>query len=158
MPRTISNTTIKELYRSETGEYLQTLLSLSSPYWAEPVTVCDDGITLISEGVTYFGYWFEITWPNDEDNVVPEARLVIASDRRIVKAVRQLPARSPVTVLVSYVNATTPDVVERSLILTMRGVEWNSDSISATLTFPILYQEPYPGYYFTPDIYPGVFL
>jgi hypothetical protein len=158
MPRTLSSTARRAIFAQETGEVFLLLLTIAHPQLAEPIRVVNNNEDVVSGGVTFQRFPFELALPPETEEAPPTVSLRIANaDRQIVQAVRAL-AGDAMTVDVSVVLASSPDTIEAGPYrFTLRDVSYDAAIVEGTLRFEDVLNEPYPADSFTPARFPGLF-
>ena len=105
----------------------------------------------------YIGWPFDLVMPEERDDQITAARLQIDNvDPRIMAAIRPLTVMPLIRIYI--VLASTPDVVEAGPV---EGrvvlIDYDAQTISATLTGPQVLSEPFPSRTFTPAEWPALF-
>lgn len=160
MPRSLTATTVREVFKQQTGEAWLVLLTLDHPDLASPLRVTSDGVDTISRGDTFQQFPFSLALPHDAANELPAARLEIDNvDRQIVEALRSVAggADGP-TVLIEIVRGAAPDTLEAAWPDFRLAVAPHDElTVAGELTLDLLAREPYPADSYTPATAPGVF-
>jgi Domain of unknown function (DUF1833) len=156
MPRRISPTLLRAIAAQESDEVLVVLLTLSHPSIDEPLRVCNDSQDVVSRGETFLSLPFIVTMPDDSPTSVPQVNITLdAIDRSFIQAIRSID--SAPSLLMELVLASDPDSVEMDWDFVLRNVEYDAFSITGTLSYEQILDEPYPGDEVTPSTLPGVF-
>lgn len=157
MPRDLSQNLRVAANAQETGEAVFYLLTFRHPSFVADITVCNNAEDLVSNGITYQRFPFEVSLPNDDDSAPPQVKLTVDNvDRRIVQALRSV--NTPITVLLQLVSASTPDVVEGGPAeFKLRAPTFDASVVEGTLMFEDILNEPFPASIFSPRYYPGLF-
>jgi hypothetical protein len=157
MSHTLSATAKAAVFAQETSEVILAILTIDHSSMATPIRVVNDYNNIVSQGETYLGFPFDITFPDDSESQLPSAKLTIDNvDRQIVEAIRTL--TGPATMSLSLILQSTPDTIERGPYeLQMRNVEYDAMTVSADLLNDDIFNEPYPGHAYTPANFPGLF-
>lgn len=157
MTRAISSAVKKEMFASQSADVPIILVTISHPDLDEPICVNSSGVSVVSNGVTYAPFPFELTLPNDEDSAAPKAKLVIdAIDRSIVAAIRSI--QGPPSVAFQVVYYSSLDTVQASFSdFQLTNVTYDQGQVTGDLTIEDFTVEPYPQGSFTPGIFPGLF-
>lgn len=153
----LSTTAREALYRSSTTEILLPLLTISHPTFVTPLYFVNNPEPITSRGNDYIGWPFTINFPSDDPDQPPQTQLVLDNvDREVIAAIRGL-SSSP-TVTLELVLASTPDVVEAGpFTMTLTQTESDLGSISGTLSYDDVLNEPYPKGTFNPGRWPALF-
>lgn len=165
MSRSVSNVLKNAANAANTSEAFLVLLTIEHASLAEPIRVTTDQIDtlssgvkgVISNGVEYVGFPFEIILPDENENTLPRATLRLDNvDRTIVQAVRSITSAPDVTMQV--VLASDPDTVEAEITnFQLRNVTANAQVVEGELTTTQYDEEPYPAGRFTPNGFGGLF-
>jgi hypothetical protein len=141
----------------ETNEVFLLLLTLDHEDLAEPIRVVNNTEDIVSRGMTFVAYPFEIALPDEDPESVARVTLRIDNvDREIVRSLRALQA--PLSVSLEVVLASSPDVVEAGPFnLTLVAAEYDALTITGELAFEDVLNEPFPGHSYVPSEYPGLF-
>lgn len=153
----------RAIFKPETDEVFLYLLTITHPDLDGPLRFVANSEDIVSRGETYTAFPFTINFPGGGDDQVPSAQVSISPvsdpanpDTDIVLILRNLgsaPKLSLETVL-----ASQPDIVEQSALdLTLTTVDFESQTISGTLSYEDILNEPYPGDSYNPATWPGVF-
>ena len=152
---TISDDLRADAWSVESDLYL-VLLVIDHADLAVPIRVVNNTEAVVSGGVTYEAFPFEIALPESNEDAPPRAELTISNvSREIGQAIRLV--SSPPTVDIFVIRQETPDVVEVSHTgMLMAGVEWDVLQVSGELTREDFVTEPYPGVTFSPAEFSGL--
>ena len=155
--RTLSSAAQAAVLGAQTGEAFIVLLTLSHPSMAAPIRVTSDAVATVSNGATHEPYPFEIQLPQERDDQLAGARLVIDNlDRSIVMALRNL--TSAPTVSMSVVLGSSPDTVEAGPFdYTLKNASYDVLTVEGELSFEDILNEGFPGQSFVPFTHPGLF-
>jgi len=157
--RILSSAALQAMYAQETGTIFFVLIEITHPSLGTPFTLSSDAKPVVSNGVIYNPFPFEIAMPDDDPEKIQTASLTIDNiDRSIVAAVRAF-GNTPAEVMISVVTSATPDTVEMATgPLTLRDVTYDAMTVQGTLRFEEILNEPFPGDLVSPATMPGVFL
>jgi hypothetical protein len=155
-------------YRPSTDQVLTMLLTIEHPNLTEPIRLSTDnkdsftfeGETVrgtISNGQQYLYMPMQVTWPDDTDETITQARIQIDNvNKDILMAVREMDEAPQVTMQV--VLASSPNTVEAEANnLELQDVDGDALAVSAVLTRRHFFGEPYPGISMLPGNCPGMF-
>jgi hypothetical protein len=158
VPRTLTIAARRAIYAPETGEVFLVLLTITHPSLPAPIRVVANSEDIVSEGLTYQRFPFEVTLPPESEDSPPSVKLRIANaDREIVRAVRSVSGEAMKAEL-RVVLASSPDVIEAGPYeFTIRQPTFDASFVEATLRFEEILSEPYPADAFTPSRFPGLF-
>ena len=117
----------------------------------------NNGEDVVSGGLTYVAFPFEIALPADTEDAPPSVTLRICSvDRRVIQAIRS--ASGDLQAELVVVAASDPDQVEVGpLEFSLRNATYDQGVVEGTLRYENLLNEPFPEGAFTPSRTPGVF-
>ena len=163
--RSVSNALKNAAYASQTDEAFLTLLTIDHETLDEPIRVTTDpfetltsGVKgVVSNGIEYIALPFEITFPDENEDQLPRARLTIDNiDRSIILAVRQI--NSPADMNIKIVLASDPDTVEAEIKnFQLRNISADALTVQGELTTIQFDGEPYPAGRFTTSEFTGMF-
>lgn len=160
MSRNVSATFVQSVNAQETNQVFLVLLLIDHSSLTEPIRIVNNFEDISSNGATYIGCPFAITFPSDLEDQLPAVTLSIDNvDRQIVAAVRNIdPTDGPATSEISVVLASSPDTIEVGpMSLTLREVSYDAALVTGTMQPEDILNEPYPGDIFSPGFYPGLF-
>jgi len=155
--RTVSQRFAAAARAPETGECPLLLLTLSHPSFAEPVRVCNNGVSITSRGHVFAGYPFQAVVGSESPDAPPQATLTIDNvDRSIVQAVRSV-SGEPITVTVELALAATPDLIEAGPFeFAIRSAEYDALVVTGSLRYEDILNEPFPADEYDPTNFPGL--
>jgi hypothetical protein len=121
------------------------------------IRVVNNNEDIISRGVTYVAYPFEITLPGDDDERVSQATITIDNvTGDILDTLRQI--NGDVNILLEVVLISNPsDVVMATNGLKLRRITVSDTTISGDILTDTIYQVTYPAEDYTPASTPGIF-
>lgn len=152
--RTLSQGFLSFVNAQSTGEAVLALVTLKL---TTPIHVVNNTTQIISNGVAYDPYWFDITLNDDTANGIRSVSLQIDNtDRRIVEAIRA--TTTPIEVRIQIVLSSTPNVVEIDLDgLILRNVQYDENTVSGDLIFEERLGNAIPRHTFSPVLFEGIF-
>lgn len=178
MSRTLSLAMLVALYAQQTGDVIIPLLTIEHPDM-EPEDILHFALNtkpVISRGVTYIAFPFDIIVPDDADDTPPQAVLTVSNvDQRMAAFLEMSIIPPTITIeIIRIVGGHLPfygsamfgvdvfpgglDTVEASWTgLTLRSVKYNRQNISGNLTYEKMVSEGYPKGIFSPSYFPGMF-
>lgn len=161
--RELSLKAMQALYAQETGEVLVSLITITHPQLASPLRLCNDykpgNTPTISRNMSFLYFPFDATFPLDRSDQPPQAKITAdVVDRSVITALRAIPVTTPAMLKLELVLASQPDIVEVSFNFTVRNVQYDALTVTATLGYELFLSEPYPGDACTPANMPGIFL
>lgn len=159
MPRSVSSTLKMAVSKEETDEVFLILLAIYHPDIGPPNALyfVQNTENITSNGNEHIAFDFDVALVDDVDDQLPRVQLGIdAVDQSIIRELRQL--TGPLTIYISVVLASDPDTIETGPHeLTLRHADWDKHTIVGDLQAEDLLNEPYPGIFFTPENFPGLF-
>jgi hypothetical protein len=115
---------------------------------------------ITSNGQTFIAFPFTLTLPADFGDEIAKVQLTIDNiDRRIIAEIRGLVG--PPALTISVVLAPDDSLVYNSIEagpfeLSLRSADYDKMYITGELESEDILNEPYPGYYYTPQTAPGL--
>lgn len=143
-------------FAQETDQVFLVLLQIDHPD-IEPIRVVNNFTNVTSNGLEYIGFPFDIELPQDTEDALPQVQVTICNvDRQIVQAVRSL--EGPPSMTLSVILASDPNAIQAGpYTLTLRECNYDSMAVTATIIPEDVLSEAYPGDFFTPAKFPGIF-
>ena len=144
-----------DAWSPESDLYL-VLLTIEHPDLDSPIHVVNNTVNVISNGITYVAFPFEIALPESPENSPPRAELSISNvSREIGQAIRQV--GSPPTVTITVIRQQTPNVIEAQHVgMKLTGVSYNAQKVSGQLVREDFTTEPYPSVTYSPAEFKGL--
>lgn len=152
---TISDNLRADAWAVESDLHL-VLLEITHPDLADPIRVVNNTENIISNGVTYAGFPFEISLPESNETAPPRATLTISNvGREIGQVIRSIV--SPPFVAIRVIRQQTPDVIEvEHSGMRLSGVTYNAQTVSGDLVREDFVREPYPAITYSPADFNGL--
>ena len=124
---------------------------------APPLYVVNNSEPVLSRGITFDPYPFEVLLPQDDSESLPQVRLSISNiDRAIIEALRAQ-AEAP-GIAIELVTSADPDTVEKSLtFLKLAQVTFDALVIEGTLDVDDFLSQRFPAENYIPTRFPGLF-
>ena len=152
-----SSTAIASALAHETGEVWLMLAEIDHPSLTTPVRIVNNPTSIVSNGNTFIGLAFTVNLPSDTDTV-PEMSLAIDNvDLSMNTIIQSMPAGNPPTCTIFIVLASQPNIIEVEFYAVLKNIDCEPATITATFGPEDVLNEPYPGDYFTPNLYPSLF-
>ena len=111
-------------------------------------------------GNVYTAFPFQITLPADFDDQLPQVQISIDNiDQTIIAELRGIvgPPTISISVVLAPDDSLVYDVIEAGPFeLALRNIDYDSKVITGDLQSEDILNEPYPGYFYTPQIAPGL--
>lgn len=154
MARSLSANARQSLFSLDAnGEVWLVLLRMGS------TRVVNNNEDIVSNGVTYTAYPFEINLPADTLEKSPQVTLRIDNiDRSLTDWIRN--QSDPPSVTIEVILASDPDNVEMTVDnLTLVDATWNAHTITGTLRLEDIFNAEFPskGSVYDPTQFPGLF-
>ena len=132
------------------------LLTISHSSLSANICVVNNKVNVISNGIEYIGFPFDIVLPDSKEDSQPSAKLTICNvSREIGQAIRLI--STPPDITITIVRQDTPDIVEAQFIgMRLNNVVYNMMTVTADLEFEDLTREEYPSLKFSPSIFKGI--
>ncbi len=115
---------------------------------------------ITSLGQAYVAFPFTLTLPGDFDDELAQVQLTIDNiDQRIIAAIRGLvgPPAITISVVLAPDDSLVYDSIEAGPFeLSLRNADYDDAYITGDLKSKDILNEPYPGYYYTPQTAPGL--
>ena len=168
MSRSVSSDFRVAVYAQSTSEIPVLLVTISHDNLSVPIRVSTDNADTfdvdgtetrgtVSNGENFIFYPMQITLPDDSEESVTSANLVIDNiDRTIMQEIRQM-TDSP-TVTMQLVLASSPDVVEAEFDnFKFDSISADALTITGQLSLGHFHREPFPGTSMLPSNFAGLF-
>ncbi len=170
-PPVLSSDFQRNALSSESDEVLVWLLEINHRSLTEPIRISSDKTELLDydeesgtpiyctkhNGHDYIEGSFGFVPPgNPEDGQIPQARFVVASDQRIIQAVRNI--HDGLTLNAKLVHASDPDTVIAEIPeLLLTSVTYDAGQVEAALGLNHFMDEPCGWVKCLPSVMPGLF-
>lgn len=157
MSRSTSLTFREAVFASETEDAFLILLEIDHADLTSPIRVVNNTESVIFNNNTYIGYPFRLELPSDSPDNIPSATLTIDNvDKILADAINNLNTSPTITF---YIVSTAALDGPEATFSGFKFVEATYDSLTITITLSIenFFNEPFPGDYFTPGRFPGLF-
>lgn len=134
------------------------LVTISHPIWSDPVRIVNDTRNWESNGLTYVGFPFRFTYPQDVSGEAPRAAIEIDNaGRDLMGELEALPAGAVLTATVRLASRDDPDTIERTWTVPMVGVTANAAVVSGTLGVDYIMRQQAVRLRHDPITSPGLF-
>lgn len=132
------------------------LMTFSGAELTEPQYIARNREDVVSRGITFAAYPFQISLPSDDDQE-SQGKIAVANvSRRIGKALEAL--ITPPDVTIELVLASTPDTVERSWSgFSLSQAQWDAMKVQGTIQVLAYWDMPWPWLRVIPKYFPGMF-
>lgn len=134
------------------------LLDISAPSIPTPLRLVNDTRDWISGGVTYVGYPFMLTLPEDANGGTPTMQIRIDNvGRGISEDLEGLGPNEVVTARVKITDRANPDVIEREFVLPLTRVTISGPTATASAGVDYLMRQQITRLQYNEFTMPGVF-
>lgn len=134
------------------------LLEIEHPGLTEPVRVVNDSEDIVSRGNTYIAVAFQAVLPDDMEEGMPQATLVVDNvGRELTQWIESSRGGAGAKVRLMQVLRSTPDVIEWDVTLDLSNVRMDAASVQGTLSYEDLLNQPAVTLFYRPETAPGVF-
>lgn len=132
------------------------LLTISAP-GSPPLYVVNNAEAIVSRGITFEPYPFQVTLPMDDSDTLPQVTLAISNlDSAIIEFIRRL--IDPPSIAIELVTSAYPDLVEKSLtFLKLVSVDYDVLTINGRLDVDDFLTQRFPAEGYVPPLFPGLF-
>jgi hypothetical protein len=133
------------------------LLSITPASGDEVIHLVNNNEPVVSNGITYIPYPFNLTLPLDTGDKIPTITLTIDNvDQLLVDAIRELEVAP--SIRVQLITSVFPDLVEKDLdFLKLRNVTYDAMSITGTLEVASVWARKFPSEQVDPVHFPALF-
>ena len=153
----VSLKALQGMFAEQTDEVFLLCLTVDHPTLTTPLLFVNNAVDLVRTAGTFIAFPFQINLPDQTDQQMPQVTLVIDNvDRSIGQQVRTL--TSPPTITLEVVLASTPDTVEAGpFVFTAFSAQYDATTVSFTLSYEAIMDDPANKWTLTPAIAPGAF-
>ena len=134
------------------------LIEIDHEALAEPVRVVNDMTDVTSNGNLYIAYPFKCVLPDDYENQLPKARIVIDNvGRDLMYWIETTGGGQNSSCTFKQILRSAPDLVEWQVTMNLYNVQVTMESVTAELGFENLFNKPAISRRYRPDTAPGLF-
>lgn len=134
------------------------LIEINHEDLLEPVRVVNDMQDIESNGETYFAYPFNCVLPDDYENQLPKAKIVIDNvGRELMYWIETTGGGQNSTCTFKQILRSNPDLIEWEITMALFNVQVTMQSVSAELGFENLFNKPAISRRYQPSTAPGLF-
>ena len=157
MSRTTSSTFKQAVFAGQTDEIFVVLLELTHADWSGTIRISSDSDGTTHDGNAYLFYPFGVILPDDQEEHVSKARLVIENvSRDVIDEIRSVSSSPSITIKIVLVS--DPDTIEAQFPdYKLTQVTYDEMQIEGDLSIETYMDEPFPGDDFLPTHFPGLF-
>lgn len=158
MPRAYTANYKSTLARTSASEVPLILLEISHADLVQPVRVVNDTQDITSNGDLFVALPFRCDLPEDFENQLPKARLVVDNvGRDLTYWLEVSGGGEGSSAHLMQVMRSAPDVVEWEITMQLTNVRISMGEVSGELSFENLFARPAAAVQYRPDTAPGVF-
>lgn len=134
------------------------LLEITHPGLSEPARVVNDSEDLFSGGYQYVAVAFQAVLPDDLEEGMPHATLVVDNvGRELTEWIEASRGGAGARMRMMQVLRSNPDVIEWEVTLDLSNVHMTAASVQGTLSYEDLLNRPAVTLFYRPETAPGVF-
>ena len=158
MARTFSDHHNTIVNKVSAEEFPLVLIMIEHDDLASPIRVVADRADITSNGELFTRFAFKFERPNDPENGIPEARLVMDNvGRDMMQWIEIADWNKPTIATMYQVMRSAPDDVEYTVIMRLEDIHASQLSVSAKLGFEDLLSVPGVRVNYTPASAVGLF-
>lgn len=157
MSRSFTPNAVRSINSLETGNAFWFLVTIRHDDLPAPYYFVNNTTDVVSQGITYVGYPFELTLAVDDGTTMPAVSITFDNvDRELIELIRTLPSSPRLDLQLVLSNAL--DTVEMSLTdMELADVQFDLTSITGQLISGDLLNAPYPCDSYEPEQFPNLF-
>lgn len=136
------------------------LLDITSASLGTTYHICDNNEDIVSNGVTYSAWAFELAFCDETEGEIPSHSIVIDNTNpEIFRAIRSASARDRIEITHKFVIASDPDTNQlmRPIKYQVADIEVDEVSIVANLILAVVANENFPAHSWLPSWAPALF-
>lgn len=134
------------------------LVEINHDDLVDPIRVVNDMQDVTSNGNLYIAYPFNCTLPDDYENQLPKAKIVIDNvGRELMYWIETSGGGQDSTCTFKQILRSNPDLVEWEVTMSLFNVQVTMQSVSAELGFENLFNKPAISRRYQPSTAPGLF-
>lgn len=134
------------------------LLEIHHADLREPIRVVNDNQDFLHNGETYQAFRFEVALPNDEQNQLPQATLLMDNvGGELTRWLYETRGGLGASAVIKQVTRDAPDDVEIEYSLNLSNVKVSSTRVSGKLSFENVLNTPAVRVRYQTDTAPGLF-
>ena len=143
MARTFSDSYHQTVNKVSAEEFPIVLAMIEHDDLASPIRVVNDRADIVSNGETFTRFAFRFERPNDPENGIPEARIVMDNvGRELMQWIELADWNKPTTFTMMQVMRSAPDDIEYEIVMALEDIRASQTSVSAKLGFEDLLSVP----------------
>lgn len=134
------------------------LIEIDHEALTQPVRVVNDMTDVTSNGDLYIAYPFKCVLPDDYENQLPKAQIVIDNvGRELMYWIETTGGGQNSTCTFKQILRSNPDLVEWQVTMNLYNVQVTMENVTAELGFENLFNKPAITRRYRPDTAPGLF-
>ena len=134
------------------------LIEIDHEALTQPVRVVNDMTDVTSNGDLYIAYPFKCVLPDDYENQLPKAQIVIDNvGRDLMYWIETTGGGQNSSCTFKQILRSAPDLIEWQVTMNLYNVQVTMESVTAELGFENLFNKPAISRRYRPDTAPGLF-
>lgn len=134
------------------------LIEIDHEALTQPVRVVNDMTDVTSNGNLYIAYPFKCVLPDDYENQLPKAQIVIDNvGRDLMYWIETTGGGQNSSCTFKQILRSNPDIIEWQITMNLYNVQVTMESVTAELGFENLFSKPAISRRYRPDTSPGLF-
>lgn len=134
------------------------LIEIDHEALTQPVRVVNDMTDVTSNGNLYIAYPFKCVLPDDYENQLPKAQIVIDNvGRELMYWIETTGGGQNSSCTFKQILRSNPDIIEWQITMNLYNVQVTMESVTAELGFENLFSKPAISRRYRPDTAPGLF-
>jgi len=134
------------------------LIEIDHEALTQPVRVVNDMTDVTSNGNLYIAYPFKCVLPDDYENQLPKARIVIDNvGRELMYWIETTGGGQNSSCTFKQILRSNPDIIEWQITMNLYNVQVTMESVTAELGFENLFSKPAISRRYRPDTSPALF-
>jgi len=134
------------------------LIEIDHEALTQPVRVVNDMTDVTSNGDLYVAYPFKCVLPDDYENQLPKARIVIDNvGRDLMYWIETTGGGQNSSCTFKQILRSNPDIIEWQITMNLYNVQVTMESVTAELGFENLFSKPAISRRYRPDTSPALF-
>lgn len=151
------------MHARETEECVLDLLTIESPELEGPLRLVNNPAAVVSRGMTFEPWAFQIPAPGEREDKLPTVTLIMDAiydpeGPMELGAVGTINTINTGTITLEWILASAPDSVEYGpFVFTIQKSTFDAQQITVQAAYEDLLNDAWPGYAFTPSFFPALF-
>lgn len=134
------------------------LIEIDHEALTQPVRVVNDMTDVTSNGNLYVAYPFKCVLPDDYENQLPKAQIVIDNvGRELMYWIETTGGGQNSSCTFKQILRSNPDIIEWQITMNLYNVQVTMESVTAELGFENLFSKPAISRRYRPDTSPALF-